>query len=59
MGERITSVPISTRLVRAAMAAIIGKMAERYPSSVKWCSDSQTESNPSSSAATAKANSSA
>jgi hypothetical protein len=32
--------------VRAAIAAAMGKIEGRYPSSMKWCSDNQTSSNP-------------
>ena len=34
------------RLVRAAIAAAMGRIDGRYSSSMKRCSDSQTSSNP-------------
>ena len=53
-GASSSAVPICTRDVRAAIAAHSGSSDGRYASSRKWCSDSQTESNPSSSASTAR-----
>ena len=58
-GISSSPVPISTRLVRAAIAAQSGNNDGAYPSSTKWCSDVQTESNPSSSANVARSSASA
>jgi alkanesulfonate monooxygenase SsuD/methylene tetrahydromethanopterin reductase-like flavin-dependent oxidoreductase (luciferase family) len=44
--QNIKVTPIRIRLVRAAIAAATGRIEGRYPSSMKWCSDSQTSSNP-------------
>jgi len=52
-GASRTAVPMRTRLVRAAIAAHTGSSDGMYPSSRKWCSDTHTESKPSSSARTA------
>jgi hypothetical protein len=43
-------VPIPIRSVRAAIAAAATSDEGSIPSSVKWCSDSHTDSNPSRSA---------
>ena len=44
--QNIKVTPMRIRLVRAAIVAATGRIEGRYPSSMKWCSDSQTSSNP-------------